>query len=85
MDQRRTGDDKIADDVKEQLGWDIRMDASRIEVEVHDGQVRLLGVVESEEVRRAAEADVWGISGVHEVENQLTIAESGRKRFPKNR
>jgi len=66
-------DDTIRADAREQLTWDTHVEADRIDVQVDQGTVRLIGSVDSEEARKAAEGAVWGIQGVHEVQNQLTV------------
>jgi hyperosmotically inducible periplasmic protein len=66
-------DERIKRDIVEQLYWDDRVDASRVTVEVVDGEVTLGGVVHSSLSRAAAEMDSWAIPGVRAVNNQIRI------------
>lgn len=68
-----TSDEKIKKDVVDQLFWDGRVDASRVEVTVSDGNVTLIGEVENFAALQAAESDVISIPGVRAVENLLAV------------
>lgn len=46
---------------------------ARLRVEVHDGVVTLLGVLPSPRHRASAEQDVWHVSGVLTVRNEITL------------
>ncbi len=70
--KRPIPDDVIAKGIEQQLIWDVHVDASRVAVEVCGGVVRLRGSVQTPKARQAAEAVLWGIGGVSEVENHLT-------------
>lgn len=59
--------------VVEELYWDSRVDASKIEVHVEEGVVTLSGHVPTYTSRYSAEADARLISGVVAVENLLAV------------
>ncbi len=63
----------IKKDVVDQLYWDGRVDASEVNVEVHDGKVVLQGSVPTLIARHFAAADALAVAGSHGVENQLTV------------
>ena len=69
---RRT-DERIREDVNEALFRDEHVDASEIEVEVKEGDVTLMGTVDSREAKRQAEDCVWNVSGVRNVTNTLRV------------
>lgn len=66
-------DEDIKMDVVEQLHWDSRVDASRVQVTVVERMVTLEGAVVSQEAREAAADDASGIRGVLAVANQLSV------------
>ena len=73
-------DETIKKGVVEQLYWDIRVDASGVKVEVSDGEVILRGAVPNYAAYQAAEDDVWSMSGVKYVRNDMVIKyQSGAK------
>lgn len=63
----------IREQVREQLQWDVRVDASNISVSVNDGIVTLTGTVDSAAAESAALASAWSVAGVREVINRLTV------------
>jgi osmotically-inducible protein OsmY len=63
----------IKRDVIDQLAWDTRINANRVEVSVDDHTVILGGSVPSYGSRIAAEADARAVFGVTDVENNLTV------------
>lgn len=69
-------DEEIKRDLVDELYWDYRVDASNVKAEVSGGKVRLTGTVPSYSARNAAVAAAWGIDGVEEVADRLTV------RFP---
>jgi osmotically-inducible protein OsmY len=69
-------DEAIKRDLVDELYWDYRVDASSVKAEVSDGVVTLTGTVPSFSARNAASTAAWGIDGVTEVTNLLTV------RFP---
>jgi hypothetical protein len=70
----RRSDERIREDVCECLTDDDRVDASRIDVSVKDGEVTLSGSVGSRAEKRRAEDLMDHISGVKDVQNQLRVA-----------
>jgi osmotically-inducible protein OsmY len=69
-------DEAIKRDLIDELYWDYRVDASNVKAEVSDGRVELTGSVPSYSARNAAVTSAWGIDGVREVNNMITV------RFP---
>jgi hypothetical protein len=69
----RRSDDRIREDVNEELTRHPEIDASEIEVIVDDAEVTLVGVVEDRRAKRLAEDIAERSSGVNEVHNQLRV------------
>jgi hypothetical protein len=69
--QRR--DERIWEDVCDRLTQHGGLDASRIEVEVKEGEVTLRGQTAGRKAKRLAEAIVDSVAGVRDVNNQLQI------------
>lgn len=69
----RRSDDRVKEDVSEALYCDQHIDASDIEIDVKDGTVFLRGIVESRQIKRAAEDCVDHLTGVEDVRNELTL------------
>jgi hypothetical protein len=66
-------DDRIREDVNEALsqhGW---LDATNVNVDVHNGMVTLTGTVENRYAKRMAEDALENISGVSDVQNNLRV------------
>jgi osmotically-inducible protein OsmY len=76
-DMAERSDGRIRQDVRDQLVWDDRVDASTILVEVDDGFVTLSGTVRTVPERRAALSDARAVAGVRDVFNQLDVAVVG--------
>jgi hypothetical protein len=75
----RRSDDRIKEDVNEQLKQDDTIDASDIVVQVREGIVTLTGEVDSR-VRSAPPKSAWsGSSGVEDVTNQLRVRSSNKE------
>jgi osmotically-inducible protein OsmY len=68
-----SSNERIKQDIINQLFWDPTVDASCISVEVLAGHVRLKGTVASYGERRAAYADAVTIPGIVTVENRIEI------------
>jgi len=66
-------EEKIKKDIVDQLYWDSRVDASKVEVEVDESRVKLKGKVPNYSTKRAASADAWAINGVQEVDNFIDV------------
>jgi hypothetical protein len=67
----RRSDDRIREDINEELTADPRLDASDIEVTVTDCEVTLSGEVERRADKRIAEELAESVPGVTEVNNKL--------------
>jgi osmotically-inducible protein OsmY len=67
-------DELLATAVHEALAKDRRVDAQQVRVQANDGTVRLLGEVDTNEERAAAETVATKVPGVRRVENQLSVA-----------
>src|SRR5439155_20020598 len=66
-------DDRILEDVVEQLTRDGMIDATNIDIAVQDGEVTLTGMVEDRETKRRAEEDVDCVWGVRDIHNYIRI------------
>ncbi len=66
-------DQEIADDVRAALASDVWVDERTIEVTVSNGVVYLSGTVDSYPAKAHAEAAAWGIAGVLDVVDNLTV------------
>lgn len=69
----KRSDDRIEEEVNEMLFRDPNVDATDIEVEVHEGEVTLSGTVEDRHTKRMAEDCVWNASGVRNVTNLIRV------------
>lgn len=67
----RRSDERIREDINEELTRNPRLDATDIEVSVQDGEVTLSGVVENRHAKREAEESSYRVSGVRDVHNHL--------------
>lgn len=66
-------DGAIVDACRLALEKDPFVDASQVRVTVRDRGVTLTGVVPSDDQRRMAEADIWALFGVDEVDNRILV------------
>jgi len=66
-------DERIYDDVCDLLPRHGEIDATSMEVEVHNGVVTLHGTADSGRIRRLTEEVVEGVAGVHDVRNDLRV------------
>jgi osmotically-inducible protein OsmY len=66
-------DERIKKDIVDQLSWDSRIDASKVKVEVDNGNLELSGFVPTFSARRTVEEDVRGIPGVVSVDNRMVV------------
>lgn len=71
----RRPDARIYEDVNEALLNDPWVDASDIEVEVHEGVVTLRGAVEGRKMKKEAEECIEHIPGIEDVFNLITLYE----------
>lgn len=77
-------DERVKRDVRNQLNWDCRLDASQIEVEVSEGTVTLTGTVPNYLARQTAELDAFTVPGVLSVENDLHVRYPEPRRVPRD-
>lgn len=77
----KRSDDRIREDVNEQLERHPQIDASDIEVRVEDGEVMLSGHVPDRRTKRLAEDVVENVSGVRDVQNQIRVKREGGVQF----
>ena len=73
----RRSDERIQEDVSEQLTQHPDIDASEVEIKVQTGEVTLTGTVGSRQEKRMIEDLVEMASGVKEVNNQLRVKPRG--------
>lgn len=66
-------DEEIKKGVIDSLFWDSRVDASNVNVDVHDQEVTLRGTVSNYHSSEAALFDAWRVPGVTKVDNQLLV------------
>ncbi|HWQ36698.1 MAG TPA: BON domain-containing protein [Blastocatellia bacterium] len=74
----RRSDERIAEEINEQLTHHGMIDATQIQVRVQDGEVTHEGTVGSRAERRLAEAAAESCSGVREVFNHLRVNRNGQ-------
>jgi hypothetical protein len=70
-------DERIREDASERLFTDEHVDATEISVIVQDGEVTLVGSVETRRQKHRAENLVDAVSGVRDVHNQLRVTRGG--------
>jgi osmotically-inducible protein OsmY len=70
----RTEDAVLERAVRTTLEWDIRVPSDRIDVEAHEGVVRLSGVVDRYAQRERVELSVRYVRGVRLVVNEIAVA-----------
>jgi len=70
-------DDEIANDVRDTLAWDVRIDDSNVGISVVDGVVDLSGSVGTFSEKVVASEDAWKIKGVKKVVNSLVVTPVG--------
>jgi hypothetical protein len=69
-------DDRIREDVCDRLSMDDDVDASEIEVRVENGEVTLVGAVQTRSMKHQAEDVAEAVPGVTDVHNQLRVVKS---------
>lgn len=72
----RRGDERILEDINEQLTHHSEIDAGEIEVKVTNGEVTLTGTVDNREAKRMAEDVAESVSGVTDVQNQIRVVKT---------
>ncbi len=65
--------EEMKKEVVDQLYWDVRLDASDIEVTVDNNRVTLTGTVPSFQARNAAVEDAYAIPGVFAVDDNISV------------
>jgi hypothetical protein len=76
-------DDRICDDINEALTRSPDLDATEIEVIVDEGEVILIGTVDSRQAKRLAEDLADSVGGVSDVQNQIRVQrDAGTARAP---
>lgn len=70
-------DDRIREDVNEQLERHPQIDASEIEVKVEKGEVTLTGTIDNRRSKHLAEDLAEQVSGVQDVHNQIRVKREG--------
>ena len=73
----RRSDERIREDVSEELTYHGGVDASDVEVRVENGEVYLTGTVSSRAEKRQAEDIAERVRGVRDVHNQLRVQGGG--------
>jgi len=73
----RRSDDRIREEVCELLTRNHDVDATNIEVTVHEATVVLSGTVDDRRSKRIAEDVAQEVSGARDVQNQIRVEESG--------
>jgi osmotically-inducible protein OsmY len=71
MDSRL--DERLRDDVREELAWDALVDESQIDVDVVDGVVTLVGTVESYAHKLAARDAAHAVVGVRDLVDAIDV------------
>jgi len=69
----KRSDERITEDINEELTQHSEIDATNISVEVQNGEVTLKGTVNDRETKRRAEDVAESCSGVKQVQNQLRV------------
>jgi osmotically-inducible protein OsmY len=69
----KRSDERIQEDLNEQLTQHHMIDATDIEVSVHEGEITLRGTVESRQAKRMAEDIADSIFGAKDVKNELRV------------
>jgi len=69
----KRSDDRIREDVCDRLSVDDEVDASEIEVRVENGEVTLVGTVQTRSMKHQAEDLAEAVPGVNDVHNQLRV------------
>lgn len=71
--RKPTEDELVRDRVRQELAWDVLLDDSRIEVDVVDGVVTLIGSVGSYGEKKEAESAAQMVDGVHDLISAIEV------------
>ena len=75
-------DERIKEDINEQLTQDPDIDATELEVEVEKGVVTLRGTIDSREMKWRVESLTDEVSGVKDVQNQVRVQRHEQGSYP---
>lgn len=78
----RPSDARIHDEICGLLTHDEHINASEVEVSVHEGEVLLTGTVEHQDLKHLAEDIAFRVAGVLDVTNQLRVGPLGLPSTP---
>ena len=78
----KRSDERIREDVSDHLSDDPYIDASEIEVNVHNSEITLSGSVENRVQRRRAELAAEQVSGVSQIQNNLRVKHASQGAQP---
>jgi len=75
----KRSDDRLQEDLNEQLTRHHLIDATDIEVTVYEGEITLRGTVDSREAKRMAEDIAESISGARNVRNEIKVQQQDKR------
>jgi hyperosmotically inducible protein len=81
--EKLTSDDAIYDYVRRKLASDQIVKGGGLQVDVHQGAVKLSGTVEEQKQKDRAAKLAKKIAGVKSVDNEITVVERGEKKGEK--
>jgi osmotically-inducible protein OsmY len=81
----RRSDERIREDICEQMSQCGDLDATEIDIVVVSGEVTLQGMVPDRHAKRLAEDLTEQVSGVREVNNQIRVTQGGGQQDQQNR
>lgn len=70
---KRTDDEHLQEQVRKELAWDVLLDDSRVDAEVVDGVVTLIGSVGSYAEKKEAETAAQSVDGVHDLISAIEV------------
>ncbi len=68
-----TAEERLRDRVRKELAWDVLLDDSRVDVEVVNGVVTLIGSVGSYAEKKEAESAAQSVDGVHDLISAIEV------------
>jgi osmotically-inducible protein OsmY len=71
-------DERIREEIADNLMRHPQIDASEIEIEVREGMVTLKGTVDDRQVKYMLEDEVEGVLGVKDVTNQVRVQKESK-------